>query len=72
MASAIILLASQALALTAPTAMMPTPRGAQVSAAATATVEILHAETTREEPGPQALKRQRLTSADGRVSIAFE
>ena len=70
MVSKIILLASQALALTAPAADRPSARGAQVSAAATA--EILHAETTREDSGPQALKRQRRTGADGRVSIEFE
>ena len=70
MVSAIILLVSQTLALAAPGAEPPAPRGAQVSAAAT--VEILHAETTREVPGPQALKRQRRTGADGRVSIEFE
>ena len=66
----IIMLASQALALSIPAAELPATRGARVSAAAT--VQILHAETTREDTGPQALKRQRLTSADGRVSIAFE
>ena len=74
MGSVIILLASQVLALTAPAAPAPLdapgPRGAQVSAAAT--VVILHAETTRAEAGAQALKRQRLTSAEGRVTIAFE
>ena len=70
MVSALFLLASQALALTAPAADRPAPRGVQVSAAAT--VEILHAETTREDPGPQALKRQRRTGADGRIAIEFE
>ena len=74
MGSLIILLASQALALAAPAAdappAAPAPRGAQVSAAAT--VEILHAETNLEQAGPQGLKRQRLTSAEGRVAIAFE
>ena len=70
MVSALILLASQALALAAPAADRPAPRGAQVSAAATA--EILHAETTREPTGPQALKRQRRTGVDGRVAIEFE
>ena len=70
MGSLIIVLASQALALSAPQAELPAARGARVSAAAT--VQILHAETTREDAGPQALKRQRLTSAGGRVSIAFE
>ena len=70
MGSLIILLVGQTLALAAPAAERPTPRGAQVSAAATA--EILHAETTREDAGPQALKRQRRAGADGRVSIEFE
>ena len=70
MGSLIIVLASQALALATPVMGTPAPHGARVSAAAT--VEILHAETTREEPGPQALKRQRRTGADGRISIEFE
>ena len=70
MVSAIILLASQALALAAPAADPPAARGAQVSAAATA--QILHAETTREDSGPQALKRQRRAGADGRISFEFE
>ena len=70
MGSAIILLASQALALTSPAVDAPVVHGAQVSAIAT--VQILHAETTREEAGPQALKRQRRIGAAGRVSIEFE
>ncbi len=64
------MLAGQALALTASAAGAQAAPGAWVSAAAT--VEILHSETTREEPGPQALKRQRWIGADGRVSIEFE
>ena len=70
MGSLIIVLASQALALSALPAELPAARGARVSAAAT--VQILHAETTRENTGPQALKRQRRTGADGRISIEFE
>ena len=70
MGSLIIVLASQALALAAPPAELPAARGVRVSAVAT--VQILHAETTLEDTGPQALKRQRLTSADGRVAVAFE
>ena len=70
MGSVITILASQVLALSAPAADAPAVQGARVSA--TATVEILHAETTREEAGPQALKRQRRIGAAGRVSIEFE
>ena len=70
MGSVIILLASQALAILAPAADAPARRGVQVRASATA--EILHAETTREETGPLALKRQRRAGADGRISIEFE
>ena len=70
MGSVIALLASQVLALSAPVADWPAAHGAQVSAVAT--VEILHAETTREVPGPQALKRQRRIGAAGQVSIEFE
>ena len=70
MESVIILLASQALALSVPAADAPVAHGAQVSAIAT--VEILHAETTRELPGPLALKRQRRIGAAGQVSIEFE
>ena len=74
MASAIILLASQALALVpafaAPAAEAPALRGVRISAAAT--VEILRAETNREARGPQELTRQRRTGADGRISIEFE
>ena len=70
MGSVIFLLASQALALAAPVAEAPAPRGAHVSAAAT--VEILQAETNRADAGPQALKRQLRTGAEGRVSIEFE
>ena len=70
MATAIILLASQALAFAAPAADVPTAHGARVSA--TATVVILHAETTREDAGPRALKRQRRIGATGRVSIEFD
>ena len=70
MGSVIILLASQALALTVPAANPPAAHGARVSA--TATVVILHAETTREEAGPLALKRQSRIGAGGRVSIEFE
>jgi hypothetical protein len=67
MGSVTILLASQALALAAPA---PVQQGARVSAIAT--VEILHAETTRDEPGPQALVRHRRANADSRISIEFE
>ena len=70
MATAIILLASQALALAAPAADLRTAHGARVSA--TATVVILQAETTREEAGPRALKSQHRIGASGRVSIEFE
>ena len=70
MASAIILLASQVLALAAPAAETPALRGARISAAATA--EILRAETNREARGPQELTRQRRTGADGHISIEFE
>ena len=70
MGSVIALLASQALALSAPATDWPAARGAQASAAAT--VEILHAETTREAPGPLALKRQRRAGPAGQVSIEFE
>ena len=70
MASAIILLASQVLALAAPAAETPALGGARISAAAT--VEILRAETNREARGPQELTRQRRTGADGHISIEFE
>ena len=70
MGSVIILLASQALALAAPAAGTPSPQGARV--VAIATVEILHAETTRIEAGPQALKRHLSINSAGQVSIEFE
>ena len=55
-----MLLASQALALTAPVAEPAAP-GARVSALAT--VEILRAQTTRDEAGPQVLVRHRRVKA---------
>ena len=70
MGPVLLLLASQALVLTAPTASAPAPQGARVSAVAT--VEILRAQTTRDEAGPQILARHRQAKADGRVLIEFE
>jgi len=70
MGSAIFIFASQALAVTAPAASSPVPRGAHVSAVAT--VEILRAQTTRDERGPDVLTRHRLAKADGWVIIEFE
>ena len=70
MGSVITLLAGQMLALAVPPEEWPAARGARISAIAT--VEIVHAETTREEAGPLALKRQRRIGAGGRVSIEFE
>ena len=70
MGSAITLLASQVLAFTAPSVNAAVAQCARISAIAT--VQILHAETTREEAGPLALKRQRRIGAGGRVSLEFE
>lgn len=68
---ALVLLASQALAATAPQGAVPEPvHGARVTALAT--VEILPSGTTHDEGDARALVRHRQASADRRITIEFE
>ena len=70
MGSAILFMASQVLIMAAPATSGPSPSGVRVSGIAT--VQILRAETTRDDGGVTALKRHRRLAAGGRVTIEFE
>jgi len=71
MNAAIVLLASQVLALATPVTNAPeAPRSARVTALATA--EILPSASTRDEGGVRALTRHRRAAEDGRIIIDFE
>jgi len=70
MGGAILVFVSQALVVATPPVSASVVPGARISALAT--VEILRAETTRDDGGKHALKRHRRADADGRVTIEFE
>ncbi len=73
MVGAMFLWAAQVLVLAAPAAPVAARQaGHAATISAVATVQIVHAETTRADAGPRALKRQLQTDAQGRSSIVFE